>query len=89
VNPLRDVWSAANSLRQSSRSVIPGGRCRQAMLKVLPQLESGCINYWEAGNWALNFEAEPRGPKIAPVHRRSTCTCWAAAETPMVLHPMG
>ncbi len=34
----------------------------QAMLRTLPQLESGCINYWEAGNWALNFAAEPSRP---------------------------
>ncbi|GAM97642.1 hypothetical protein U91I_01269 [alpha proteobacterium U9-1i] len=41
----------------------------QAMLDTLPQLEGGCINYWEAGNWALNDEAEPKGPKIAREHR--------------------
>jgi hypothetical protein len=41
-----------------------------AMLDALPQLAGGCINYWEAGNWALNDEAEPRGPKIARDARR-------------------
>jgi len=40
------------------------------MLDVLPQLEGGCINYWEAGNWALNSEAEPKGAKTAREHRR-------------------
>ena len=39
------------------------------MLKVLPQLDGGCINYWEAGNWALNFAAEPHGLKTGPDHR--------------------
>jgi len=41
-----------------------------AMLEALPQLHGGCINYWEAGNWALNEDAEPRGPKAARAHRR-------------------
>jgi hypothetical protein len=40
------------------------------MLDVLPQLEGGCINYWEAGNWALHDSAEPRGPKTAREFRR-------------------
>ena len=40
-----------------------------AMLGALPQLDGGCINYWEAGNWALNDDAEPRGRKIARQHR--------------------
>jgi predicted Zn-ribbon and HTH transcriptional regulator len=71
VNPLRDVWERGEltpaELTQWSFLVAAAG---QAMLKVLPQLESGCINYWEAGNWALNFEAEPRGSKTALEHRR-------------------
>jgi hypothetical protein len=41
-----------------------------AMLRMLPQLADGCINYWEAGNWALNAAAEPPGPKTARDHRR-------------------
>lgn len=41
----------------------------KAMLDVLPQLENGCINYWEAGNWALNAMAEPVGQKNAIDHR--------------------
>jgi len=42
----------------------------QAMLEVLPQLAGGCINYWEAGNWALNEQAEPKGFKTAKTARR-------------------
>ena len=40
------------------------------MLDALPQLDRGCINYWEAGNWALHDDAEPRGPKDPRTHRR-------------------
>ena len=47
----------------------------RAMLETLPQLVGGCLNYWDAGNWALNPAAEPAGPKdprIARVlHQRS------------------
>jgi hypothetical protein len=71
VNPPRDVWERGEltpgELTQWSFLVAATGR---AMLAMLPQLEGGCINYWEAGNWALNDEAEPRGPKIARDHRR-------------------
>lgn len=35
----------------------------RAMLETLPQLAGGCLNYWDAGNWALNPAAEPAGPK--------------------------
>ncbi len=40
------------------------------MIEALPQLDGGCINYWEAGNWSLNDAAPPAGPKTAPLHRR-------------------
>lgn len=40
------------------------------MLECLPQLAGGCLNYWEAGNWALHDEAEPRGPKAVTAHCR-------------------
>ena len=40
------------------------------MIDALPQLEGGCVNCFEAGNWALNDAAPPRGPKTAPEHRR-------------------
>ena len=72
VNPPRAVWErselTADELIQWSFLVAATGR---AMLDVLPQLEGGCINYWEAGNWALNVEAEPRGvKKRGPEHRQ-------------------
>ena len=75
VNPPREVWERGEltpvELTHWSFLVAAAG---QAMLKVLPQLHLGCINYWEAGNWALNFNAEPhgsdsRGLKSAPEHR--------------------
>jgi hypothetical protein len=72
VNPPREVWERGEltpaELTQWSFLVAASG---QAMLRALPQLEGGCINYWEAGNWALNFAAEPRGPKTGPEHRRA------------------
>ena len=81
VNPPREVWERSEltpaELMQWSFLVAAAG---QAMLRTLPQLDLGCINYWEAGNWALNFAAEPHGPgsqgfgsqgmKNAPEHRR-------------------
>jgi hypothetical protein len=70
VNPPRKVWErselTAAELIGWSFLVAATGR---AMLDVLPQLAGGCINYWEAGNWALNDEADPKGPKTAPEHR--------------------
>lgn len=71
VNPPRNVWErselSAVELSVWSALVAATGK---AMLDVLPQLEGGCINYWEAGNWALNEQAEPRGHKKAKDHRR-------------------
>ena len=71
VNPARDVWERSeltrDELAQWSLLVAASGR---AMLDVLPQLAGGCLNYWEAGNWALHDDAEPRGRKIPRVHRR-------------------
>ena len=70
VNPPRDVWErselTAEELIGWSFLIAATGR---AMLDVLPQLDGGCINYWEAGNWALNDAAEPKGPKSARGHR--------------------
>lgn len=70
VNPPRDVWErselTAEELVRWSFLVAAAGR---AMIDVLPQLEGGCVNYFEAGNWALNDAAPPRGPKTAPEHR--------------------
>ena len=42
----------------------------RAMLEVLPQLADGCINYWEAGNWALHDDAAPSGPRCGRSRRR-------------------
>jgi hypothetical protein len=71
VNPPRTVWErsvlSTDELRLWSFLVAAAA---EAMIAVLPQLEGGCINYWEAGNWALNEEAPPRGPKKAPDHRQ-------------------
>jgi hypothetical protein len=71
VNPPREVWErselSAAELTHWSFLVAATGR---AMLDVLPVLEDGCINYWEAGNWALNERAEPAGPKWPREHRR-------------------
>ena len=70
-NPPRAVWErsalSADELTAWAHLVAATG---EAMLAVLPQLEGGCINYWEAGNWALNEDAEPKGPKRAPEHRK-------------------
>jgi hypothetical protein len=76
VNPPREVWERAEltpaELTDWAFLVAAAG---QAMLRTLPQLEGGCINYFDAGNWALNFSAEPRGPgsrgmKSDPAYRR-------------------
>jgi hypothetical protein len=71
VNPPRPVWErselSADELTQWAFLV---GAAGAAMLDALPQLDGGCINYWEAGNWALNDAAEPVGPKRAREHRR-------------------
>jgi len=70
-NPPRTVWErcllSVPELTAWAHLVAATG---EAMLAALPQLEGGCINYWEAGNWALNDQADPKGPKRAPEHRR-------------------
>lgn len=71
VNPPRDVWERSElTPRELTLWSFLIAATGAAMLEVLPQLEGGCINYWEAGNWALNDEAEPRGPKDARSFRR-------------------
>lgn len=71
VNPPRPVWErsclTADELVHWSLLVAATG---QAMLEVLPTLSNGCLNYWEAGNWALNEQAHPVGPKDPKAHRR-------------------
>jgi hypothetical protein len=64
------VWECseltAEELVRWSFLVAAAGR---AMIDALPQLEGGCVNYFEAGNWALNDAAPPPGPKKAREHR--------------------
>lgn len=71
VSPPRDVWERSEltlaELSLWSCLVAAAGR---AMIEALPQLEGGCVNYWEAGNWALHSQAEPVGAKTAPIHRK-------------------
>lgn len=70
VNPPRDVWERSQLRSEElcawSKLVASAG---EAMLACLPQLEGGCINYWEAGNWALNDAAPPAGRKVAQQFR--------------------
>jgi hypothetical protein len=72
VTPGREVWDrgelTASELTLWSFLVAATGK---AMLSVLPQLEGGCVNYWDAGNWALNDEAEPKGTKTAGEYRKT------------------
>jgi diadenosine tetraphosphate (Ap4A) HIT family hydrolase len=71
VSPTREVWdrTALTPDELSAFSFLVAATSR-AMLESLPQLEQGCINYWDAGNWALNEAADPGGLKSGPVHRR-------------------
>lgn len=71
VNPPRPVWERSALDRDELAAwaclvAATGG----AMLAALPQLENGCVNYWEAGNWALHPRADPLGPKWPIDHRR-------------------
>ena len=70
VNPARTVWDRSalsqDELISWSFLVAAAGR---AMLETLPQLDGGCINYWDAGNWALNDLAPPAGAKNPRQHR--------------------
>jgi hypothetical protein len=94
VIPAREVWDRSElnpfELTQWSFLVAAAGR---AMLDVLPQLQGGCVNYWEAGNWALHDLADPVGPKTASefrlVHlnllgrsRTATDSAWQWGEAP-------
>lgn len=71
VNPPRPVWDRSELTPDELAlwSFLVAATAR-AMLETLPQLEHGCINYWDAGNWSLNFEAAPVGLKDGRVHRR-------------------
>jgi hypothetical protein len=94
VYPPRRVWDRtaldASELTQWNLLV---AATAAAMLDTLPQLRHGCVNYWDAGNWALNGEAAPEGPKTGPAHRvlhqhlvgrspESTDPSWAWGESP-------
>ena len=70
VKPRRDVWDRGEltAIELTLWSFLVAAAAK-AMLHVLPQLAGGCINYWDAGNWALNDEAEPKGPKRGSEHR--------------------
>lgn len=71
VNPPRLVWErSCLSPHEIARWSLLVAATGKAMLEVLPVLEGGCLNYWEAGNWALNDHAEPVGPKDTHAHRR-------------------
>ena len=71
VTPPREVWERSElppaELEAWGELVAATGR---AMIDHLPQLAGGCVNYWEAGNWSLHPDADPRGPKDPRTHRR-------------------
>jgi diadenosine tetraphosphate (Ap4A) HIT family hydrolase len=94
VQPPRPVWdiTALDSNELTAFSFLVSAAA-QAMLDTLPQLEGGCINYWDAGNWALNEQALPAGPKRGPDARklhlhlfgrnpRATNPSWMWGESP-------
>ena len=94
VLPPRPVWERSElSPEELARWGWLVAACGHAMLEVLPQLEGGCLNYWEAGNWALNDAAGPVGRKRARDHRsmhlhllgrspNSTDPAWRWGESP-------
>jgi diadenosine tetraphosphate (Ap4A) HIT family hydrolase len=65
VDPPRKVWerSELTTAELTAWSVLVSVSGR-AMLDALPVLRDGCINYWEAGNWSLHDDLEPKGPKL-------------------------
>ena len=71
VLPPREVWERSeldrDELTAWSFLIAATGR---AMIDTLPQLEGGCINYWDAGNWSLNELADPVGPKTGSQARK-------------------
>ena len=94
VNPPRPVWERSElSAEELTRFAFLVSAAGRAMIDVLPQLAGGCVNYWEAGNWALNDAAEPRGRKDPRTHRQmhlhllgrspaSTDPAWQWGESP-------
>ena len=71
VLPARAVWerSELDARELTAFSFLVAAFAR-GMIDALPQLRGGCVNYWEAGNWSLHPDAEPRGPKRARRNRR-------------------
>lgn len=71
VLPPRAVWDrTALTLPELTQWSILVAASAAAMLESLPQLADGCINYWDAGNWALNDAALPAGRKTAKTFRK-------------------
>jgi hypothetical protein len=71
VLPPREVWERSElSMEELTQWACLVSATGRAMLDTLPQLDGGCINYWDAGNWALNDAAEPRGRKRGDQYRR-------------------
>jgi len=72
INPPRDVWEQSElTAMELAHWCFLVGAIGRAMIDVLPQLDGGCVNYFEAGNWALNDAAPPKGKqKRAPDYRR-------------------
>lgn len=70
VYPPRPVWdrTALAPAELDAWNVLVAATAR-AMLDQLPQLDGGCLNYWDAGNWALHADAAPAGAKTGPAHR--------------------
>ena len=86
VHPPRPVWERSEltpeELAHWSCLVAATGR---AMLDTLPQLAGGCLNYWEAGNNALNPLAHPQGPKTPALHRKMHLHVFG--RSPRATHP--
>lgn len=95
VNPPRRVWErTALEPAELTRWTVLVASTGRAMLECLPQLDGGCLNYWDAGNWALHHDAEPVGPKRGAEHRflhqhvigrspRATDPSWRWGEAPI------
>lgn len=86
VNPPRQVWERSEltpeELARWACLVAATGR---AMLETLPQLAGGCLNYWEAGNNALNDLAHPPGHKNPRLHRKMHLHVFG--RSPRATHP--
>src|SRR5262245_48924086 len=71
VNPPRPAWDRSSLTREEhiAWSFLVAAAA-EAMMDALPQLAGGCINYWDAGNWALNDAAAPEGRKTGREYRK-------------------